>query len=259
MKKIIGILSLLVCSNACFAEPFSGIYAGYEMGLVSKTVTTTVQENSLGSGGSGAGNFLNFFNNTNKQTIQNVLYGFLFGYGWRTPRYYFGIDSEIRNDGTNQTNNFNLTASDGSSWGFKSNYRRGIAFGIGPRIGIILENTWLLYGKVAVEFSRDYAKYQQNGGNIASPPGSPVVNYPTSPYFQSPATTKTIVVPGIGLEKAFGQFSLLAEYDYVQGPKISQNVSYLQTGGGTTFVKQDAVTTQYQNNMFKLAGVYRFG
>lgn len=220
MKKVIFLILATTTINLANAKtPFNGFYLGAEGGFTQKTVTTSLLENSSGGGQAAQPGFINSFY---KNKINGFVYGLMGGYGRNMNGFYLGGEITIHQDTTNKTKQANLSATDNSVWPFSSEYKRGVAFGIGPRVGLVFANCLLAYGKVGLEFSRDKILHQSVGGNISSPPGSAAVNFGASPSY-SATKTKMAIVPGIGLEKAFNNILARVEYNYNPGAKNCPN------------------------------------
>jgi hypothetical protein len=224
MKKIIFPL-LAAAASVSFANantPFNGFYLGAEGGFTQRTVTDSVLENSSGGGQAAQPGFIN---SSYKNKINGFVYGLMGGYGRNMNGFYLGGEVTVQDDTANKIKVGNLTATDGSKWPFSSEYKRGLAFGVGPRVGLVFANSMLAYGKVGLEFSRDKALHQSSGGNISSPPGSTAGSFAASQTFTA-TKTKMVIVPGVGIEKAFNNILARVEYNYNPGAKIAQTANY---------------------------------
>ena len=252
MKKTI--LSLLATvSSISLAKAntlFNGFYLGAEGGYIQKTDTDSVLENSSGGGQTVQPGFIN---SSYKNKINGFVYGLMGGYGHNMNGFYLGGEVTVQDDTTNKMKTGNLTASDGSQWPFSSGYKRGLAFGVGPRFGLIFANSMMAYGKVGLEFSRDKALHQSSGGNISSPPGSTAGSFAASPTFTA-TKTKIVIVPGVGLEKAFNNILARIEYNYNPGTKITQTANY-NSGG---FSNNDNQSLKYTTHIIKVGLAYQF-
>lgn len=252
MKKLIFLIlaSVTSISLANAKTPFNGFYLGAEAGFTQKTVTTSLLENSSGGGQPTQSGFIN---SSYKNKINGFVYGLMGGYGRNMNGFYLGGEITVHQDTTNKIKQANLTATDNSVWPFSSEYKRGVTFGAGPRIGLVFSNSILAYGKVGVELSRDKVLHQSSGGNISSPPGSAATNFGASQTY-STTKTKIAIVPGIGLEKAFNNILARVEYNYNPGAKIAQTANY--SSGG--FNNNDNQSVKYTSHVLKVGLAYQF-
>ena len=241
---------LTVVSLAEARSSFNGFYLGAETGYTQRTVTNSLLQNSSGGGQPAQPGFIN---SSYKNKINGFVYGLMGGYGRNMNGFYLGGEITIHDDTTNKVKRSNLTATDGSQWPFASEYKRGLTFGAGPRLGLIFANSILAYGKVGLEFSRDKVSHQNAGGAISSPPGSPTVNFGASEPCSS-TKTKMAIVPGVGLEKAFQNILARIEYNYNPGSKISQTANYTQNG----FNNNDNQNVKETAHIVKVGLAYQF-
>ncbi|MBY0281846.1 MAG: hypothetical protein K2W94_06770 [Alphaproteobacteria bacterium] len=252
MKKIIFAL-LATATSISFANadtPFNGFYLGAEGGFTQRTVTDSVVENSSGGGQSTQSGFIS---SSYKNKINGFVYGLMGGYGRNINGFYLGGEVTVQDDTANKIKVGNLTATDASKWPFASEYKRGLVFGVGPRVGMVFANSMLAYGKVGLELSRDKAMHQSSGGNISSPPSSAAGSYAASSAYTA-TKTKMVLVPGVGLEKAFNNILARVEYNYNPGAKIAQTANY--SSGG--FSNNDNQTIKYTAHIIKVGLAYQF-
>lgn len=252
MKKTI--LSLLTAASSInLAEAntlFNGFYLGAEGGYTQRTVTDSVLENSSGDVQTLQPGFIN---SSYKNKINGFVYGLMGGYGRNMNGFYLGGEVTVQDNTANKMKTGDLTASDGSQWPFSSGYKRGLAFGVGPRFGLVFANSMMAYGKVGLEFSRDKALHQSSGGNISSPPGSTAGSFAASPTFTA-TKTKMVIVPGVGLEKAFDNILARIEYNYNPGTKLTQTANYNSDG----FSNNDNQSLKYTAHIIKVGLAYQF-
>ena len=250
-KTIFSFLAAVASVSLAEANtPFNGFYLGAEGGFTQRTVTNSVFENSSGGGQAAQPGFIN---SSYKNKINGFVYGLMGGYGRNMNGFYLGGEITVQDNTANKMKAGNLTASDGSKWPFTSEYKRGLAFGVGPRFGLVFANSMLAYGKVGLEFSRDKALHQSAGGNISSPPGSTAGSFAASPTF-SATKTKMAVVPGVGLEKTFNNILARIEYNYNPGSKITQTANYSSGGFNNT----DSQKIKYTAHVIKVGLAYQF-
>ena len=96
----------------------------------------------------------------------------------------------------------------------------------------------LVYIKSGLETSRDYMSHKADDKN----------------GWHSKKTRKTVFVPGIGYERAFGNTLLRAEYGYNCGANLSDTRTET-ISGATESVTQKA---KYQAHEFKIGISYQF-
>jgi hypothetical protein len=254
MKKISLLLATAVASiTMAEASSFNGFYLGVQAGYTQKNVHDKVIQDSQGGGVAAEPGFIN---GAARERNNGALYGIAGGWGTTTTNsIYMGVEATIHNDTSNKNNTYNFKANDSSGpWPYKGEYRRGIAYGIAPRVGMVFANTWLGYAKFGIEVSRDKAIHQNLGGNIASPPGGAAAKYPSSPSYSSGAKRKIVFVPGIGLEKAFGKILTRIEYNYNVGANIRQQVQFVQDGYNVTEYQK----INYTAHVLKVGVSYKF-
>lgn len=138
--------------------------------------------------------------------------------------------------------------------------RNALAFGIRPRFGKIIDESFLIYGKLGLELSRDKASHAIAASFAASPPRNLVDSYMPNSLLKSSPKTKIVVVPSLGLEKAFGTFLTRLEYGFNPSTALRQNNSYTQKqiGAGINFKNTNSQRLSYKQHIVKFAAVYKF-
>jgi len=251
MKKfILPLLATMTSAGMAEGKPFHGFYLGAEAGYTQRTVTNSILENSSGGGLPATPGFIN---TSAKNNINGFVYGLMAGYGQNMNGFYLGGEITAHMDTADKSARQNLNDFQGASWPFSSEYRRGLAFGIAPRFGIILAGTTMAYGKLGVEFSHDKTSLQNIGGTISSPPGTAAGTFPSSPMFTQTKTTASFV-PGIGLERAFNNLLARIEYNYNCGAKVRQTGNFQQAAFSTS----DNQTLKYTAHVVKVGLAYQF-
>ncbi len=254
MKKILLLATAVASITMAEASSFNGFYLGVQAGYTKRTVTDKVHQDSQTVGSSAAQP--GFINGSSKKRNSGFLYGLVGGWGTTVANsLYMGVEATLHNDTANKDNTYNFTGSDGSgAWPYKDQYKRGIAFGLAPRVGVVVANTWLAYAKFGVEVSRDKATHQNIGGTISTPPGTAAGNYPSSVVFNSGTKTKMVFVPGLGVEKAFGNILTRVEYNYNMGASLRQKVQFVQNGFNCTEYQK----IKYHAHVLKVGVAYKF-
>lgn len=262
VKKLFTFFALLVTiivSNLTSAEnAFNGFYLGVQTGYTQRDVTNKVVEDSVTVGYNGIG----FINGSKTKNIKGLLYGLLGGWGKSTNDFYLGLEASLHYDNLNKTKQYSFYSPlDGSGpWPFQAQYKRGLVFGVGPRFGKIINESYLIYGKLGLELSRDRAMHMASSSSVASPPGAATASYSASPNFKSAARIKIVIVPAIGFEKSFEKFLTRLEYGFNPGATLRQERSYVQTQNAppTNYNNTDRQTIKYKQHIIKFAAVYKF-
>ncbi|MCX7337738.1 MAG: outer membrane beta-barrel protein [Alphaproteobacteria bacterium] len=241
MKKVL-LATLLtgISAHAVHAESFNGFYLGAQTGYTQRTATFGLSEDYTGPGA--VANYIN--NASSKQKKNGMMYGVMGGYGQNMSGYYLGLEATVHDDNTSTPNQYKAASpSDNQSWSFKGSYKRGLAFGMGPRFGAVFCDSWLAYGKVMVEYSRDKIEHHYVGDTGYAP---------SQNFIKSQNTF--VVVPGLGIEKSYGAISARLEYNYNFGAKMSQAGSY----GAGTAASTDRQNVKYNAHTIKIGVSYNF-
>lgn len=254
MRKLNLLLMASAVASIGIAEaaPFQGFYLGAQAGYTQRTVSNHVVQDSSGGGAAAQPGFINA---TAKKKANGLVYGMMGGWGTNINNFYVGLEASIEDSNADKNREYNFTGSDNSGpWPYRAKYKRGPVLGLSPRIGAVVANSILLYGKLGVELSRDKVTHQNVGGNIASPPGGAATSYPSSEIFQSSTKTKMVFVPGLGIEKAVGNVMMRLEYNYNPGAKMQQNPNFVQGG----YNCNEYQTVKYTAHVVKLGVSYQF-
>lgn len=226
--KSLYLLFLLSLTLNSQASTFSDFYIGANAGYAyRKDKNTFTAKNMLGKE-------VNY-----SKTISNsdFAYGVMGGYGQNINGFYLGAELTISHDNTNKDNILHLTTINELPTNGSSKYKRGIALGISPRLGAIFADSYLLYAKLGIEVSRDKI--------YANVPGLLTV-------YASSEKTQTVLVPGIGIEKDYGNNILgRLEYNYNTGNKINVRNTTL-----TNITLNH--TIKYSSQMVKAGVIYKF-
>lgn len=214
------------------ASSFNGFYLGANVGVTQRTDKT-----SLNTTTDDAGNGVRVgdvdYSKSKKST--GFAYGLMGGYGKDVGGgAYLGAELSLSNDtaSKNQTHTLTRTVA-GTTFSGSTKYERGLVAGITPRIGAIIANSYLLYAKVGIEWSRDRISNTYEGNT-----------------FKSGKKTKVVFVPGFGLEKAFGNILGRIEYGYNVGSKITA------TDPDSAF--RTIQTGKYKSHTVKIGVAYKF-
>lgn len=187
MKKSLLALSLAVSSVAVTqanASAFNGFYLGANAGLNLRSTETKVEAH----------------NYTKSKKKTGASYGVFTGFGRNTNGFYLGGELSVGSSSSNKTSEHTIAGT-----AVKTEYHRGVVFGLAPRVGAIFAKDFLGYVKLGMEYSRDKSEAIEAGVKTTSRNKG-----------------KFTFAPGIGLEKAFGQILTRIEYTYNCGSKISE-------------------------------------
>jgi opacity protein-like surface antigen len=125
--------------------------------------------------------------NAKKSTIN---YGIFAGYGHKMDSLYVGAELSLAH-----TPNKEVTVS-----GTKIKFERGVAFGLAPRVGFFAAPDILVFAKLGLEAARESVKS-------------------TTTDLTSKKTSVSFV-PGLGVEKSFGNFIARVSYEHKFGKNI---------------------------------------
>lgn len=125
--------------------------------------------------------------NGKKSTIN---YGIFAGYGHKMDSLYVGAELSLAH-----TPNKEVTVS-----GLKGKFERGVAFGLAPRVGFFAAPDILVFAKLGLEGARESVKIS----------GADATKKKTNVSF----------VPGLGVEKSFGNFIARVSYEHKFGRNI---------------------------------------
>jgi opacity protein-like surface antigen len=180
--------SLLIIASSFFAQaalaaPFNGWYAGGQLGYTVRPIQT---------------NFSSPFVYSKTKNNNGVFGGLHVGYGQvLASNMYFGGELAITTDSANKSQTHSTP---GGAVTVK--YSRGMVFSLAPRVGFLVDPTWLVYFKPGLEYSRDKA-------DIGT---------------ASQKSTKYTFAPGGGFETFLSSNIIVgAEYKYTFPTKISKS------------------------------------
>ncbi|MBY0281016.1 MAG: porin family protein [Alphaproteobacteria bacterium] len=235
MKKTkLFLLSLLVGTTSSYATlPFNGFYLGAQAGYTQRAIKT-----DLDASGAIQSTY------AHRKRSNGFLYGLMAGYGQNMKGVYLGVEVSLQDDTASRAHQShtisvtNTTTGAVSQVNVQTRYERDFVLGLAPRIGAVLGQDNLLYIKLGLETSRDYMSHKADNTN----------------GWHSPKTRKTVFVPGIGYEKAFGNTLVRAEYGYNCGANLSSTRTE-SIAGMTSSVTQKA---KYQAHEFKVGVSYQF-
>ncbi|MES2608568.1 MAG: outer membrane beta-barrel protein [Pseudomonadota bacterium] len=238
MKRILLATTLMAATafaaNAA-SKSFNGAYLGAQAGFVkskSKVQLTEAQATAAAS--------KNVTINSGKNS-NGLLYGLYAGYGKNLNGFYVGGEMSILSDtAKRKINIYNRTDPQGDSFGAKTEYKRGIAFGFAPRFGYVFGEN-LVYVKPGIEISKD--KVSASGNELDN------TNTNRSFTFSSNKTS-TVFAPAFGYERAMGKVLLRAEYTYNLGKKVTVNdndEAVLANG-----------RVSYKDHRFAIGAAYKF-
>lgn len=229
MKKFLlvsaTIASVSVTANAT-STAFNGFYVGAGVGGVRSKTKTDVSEttnNSMNYVGllKNRGIFINTNNTSN-----GFLYGIYTGYGENLNDFYVGAELSISGDFASRHINLANAADPVYSernYEAKIKYKRGISFGIAPRVGYVFGNN-LIYIKPGFDIIHDKFTATYNGTNSISPSRNISVS-------ESIRKTNIVITPAFGYERALGRIIFRGEYSYNPGKKIAISTDNIRVSG----------------------------
>ena len=227
MKKI-ALLLLAATSlvTTAQASSFNGFYLGANVGVTQRSDKTTFGATTA------AGVAEADYSKSKKST--GFAYGLMAGYGKDVGGgAYLGAELTIGNDTVSKSKSHTLTGVTAETITGTTKYQRGLAVGVAPRVGAVIANSYLLYAKLGVEWSKDRISNSFTGDTL-----------------KSGRKTKVVFVPGFGLEKAFGNILGRVEYGYNVGAKISSADTV-----GTFKTNQSG---RYKSHTLKVGVAYKF-
>jgi len=233
MKKTLLATTILAATafaaNAA-STSFNGAYLGAQAGYVKSKVKADYGEHIK--------NFLRAADIATKKSASSngFAFGTYFGYGHNINGFYIGAEMSILGDNsTRKINTIDYVNNAGDTYKQNFKYKRGIAFGLAPRMGFVFGEN-LIYVKPGIEISKDSLTtdtFEPNGAT-------------------SDKTSKTVAVfaPAIGYERAMGKILFRAEYTYNAGKKWN-------------ICTDNAVITElakvsYSDNRFVIGAAYKF-
>lgn len=235
MKKIkLLLLPVLLGATSSYAiTPFNGFYLGAQAGYTQRAIKT-----DLDATGALKGTY------AHRKRSNGFLYGIMAGYGQNLKGVYLGIEASLQDDTASRAHQNHTVSVTNTATGavsqatIQTRYERDLVLGLAPRIGAVFARDNLLYLKLGLETSRDYMSHKSDNTN----------------GWHSKKTRKTVFVPGIGYERAFGNLLLRAEYGYNCGANLSDTRSE-SIADVTTTITQKA---KYQAHEFKVGISYHF-
>jgi opacity protein-like surface antigen len=240
MKKIklLAISSAMAITSSYAAIPFNGFYLGAQAGYTQRAIKSDLDAKLTFTGGNVNGTY------AHTKRSNGFLYGLMAGYGQNINGVYLGLEASLQDDTASrahQNHSLSLTNSTTKATtqaNVQTRYERSVVFGLAPRIGAVFGTTNLVYVKVGFETSRDHMTHKIEGQN----------------GWQSKKRRKTVFVPGLGYEKAFGNVLVRAEYGYNCGANLSDTRTE-SIKGSTGSVVQKA---KYNAHEVKLGVSYQF-
>jgi hypothetical protein len=201
MKKTLT--SLLLASalgTAAVAAPFNGWYAGVETGYASRSNEYSATDIVINNASAA--------NAKSTKKTNGMLYNFFAGYGVTSNNFYFGGEVHFGDSNNSKSNAFDFSNSAGKQ-NVTAKYDRGMNYGIAPRFGYAVTPDMLVFFKLGLEMSRDKTSVYSAQDNAT---------------FTSRSKTKTVLVPGLGLEKAWGNVIGRVAVEYNMGAKVGQAI-----------------------------------
>lgn len=234
-------------SEVSYPRSFTGFYLGGNLGWTNRKDNTNfekfrtevplIEQNGI--------------DKSNK--LDGLNYGIYVGYGQNNSGFYWGGEFTVENDTINKryTNNDLAITEDGIPWAgvngrLNTQYKRGVVFGVSPRIGAVIANENLIYVKLGLEYSRDKVVADFNSYERGEPLGDPGHSTVSKNQF--------VFVPGVGYERAFGKMLARFEYGYNFGGKITSKPLAKEMSGNY----QSRATMKYSAHVIKFGLAYKF-
>ena len=258
MKKLSSILLMaLAATPSAQSDPgaFTGFYVGGNLGWTQRNDKTTFEELNVDQRIRGR-NIKFEQNSVNKTSPSDGLnYGIYVGYGQNKGGFYWGGEFSISDDTANKGNtndNLNFKGNgirESESHGrLYTKYNRGTAFGLTPRVGVVIANENLLYAKLGMEYSHDKIIYQYKYMRYGNPCGH-------HKGIEVSRKKQIVFVPGVGYERAFGKMLARIEYGYNFGAKI-QSPGLIKEANSDNYHCRS--TLKYSAHMVKFGLAYKF-
>ncbi|MBY0280610.1 MAG: porin family protein [Alphaproteobacteria bacterium] len=231
MKKILLPLLAMTAMSTADATPFNGFYLGAQAGIAKRITTTSLSNQTLTVNNSTITEV--DYNKKNRST--GFVYGLMGGYGRNLSGLYVGGELGVNFSQNNKTQTQSVLGTNGSTYSVKTQYKHGPALVFAPRVGAVFANSYLAYARLGLSVSRDQIQnYDVTTGN----------------NFSSSKKTKLTFVPGVGVEKDFGNHMLLRlEYNYNTGSQLSAD---------STGVYQAKQNMKYSAHALKLGVAWQF-
>lgn len=231
MKKILLPLLALSAISVADAAPFNGFYLGAQAGIAKRITTTTLSNQSITTNGS----TISEVDYSKKDRSTGFIYGLMGGYGRNLNGLYLGGELSVSLSQNNKTQTQSVLGTNGSTYSVRTQYKHGPALTFAPRVGAVFANSYLAYVRLGLSVSRDQIQnYDVTTGNS----------------FNSSKKTKLTFVPGVGIEKDFGNHLLMRlEYNYNTGSQLS---------GDSTGAYQARQNMKYSAHALKLGVAWQF-
>ena len=189
------------------------------------------------------------------------MYGLFAGWGRVVANgFYAGAEAVLYDTNTNTQQNLSATTLNNTTsvWPYTAKYKRGPVFGVGPRLGFVIDSTWLAFAKLGLEFSKDQITFQNTASGTISGSGGNS-GYSVGPVFNSSKKLKMAFVPEIGVEKAFGPALVRLAVSYNLGTKMNQApAAYNQTSTGATYANTETQSSKFSAIGLKIGVGYQF-
>lgn len=231
MKKILLPLLAMTAISTVQAAPFNGFYLGAQAGIAKRITTTSLSNQTLTVNNSAVSEV-----DYNKKTRSTgFVYGLMGGYGRNLNGIYLGGELSLSFGQNNKTQTQSVLGTNGSTYSVRTQYKHGPTLTFAPRVGAIFANSYLAYVRLGIAASRDQIQnYDVTTGN----------------NFSSSKKTKFTFVPGVGIEKDFGNHLLLRlEYTYNTGSQLSAD---------STGAYQARQNMKYSAHALKLGVAWQF-
>jgi opacity protein-like surface antigen len=203
MKKLLLPLLAMTAVSAVQAAPFNGFYLGAQAGIAKRITTTSLSNQTLTVNGA----TVTEVDYSKKNRTTGFVYGLMGGYGRNLNGLYLGGELSLSFSQNNKTQTQSVLGTNGSTYSVNTQYKHGPALTFAPRVGAVFANSYLAYVRLGLSMSRDQIQnYDVTTGNSST----------------SSKKTKLTFVPGLGIEKDFGNHMLLRlEYTYNTGSQLS--------------------------------------
>ncbi|MBY0463248.1 MAG: porin family protein [Alphaproteobacteria bacterium] len=231
MKKILLPLLAMTAVSTAEATPFNGFFLGAQAGIAKRITTTSLSNQTLTVNGA----TVTEVDYSKKNRSTGFVYGLMGGYGRNLNGLYLGGELSVNFSQNNKNQTQSVLGTNGSTYSVNTQYKHGPTLTFAPRAGAVFANSYLAYVRLGLAVSRDQIQnYDVTTGNS----------------FNSSKKTKLTFVPGVGIEKDFGNHMLLRlEYTYNTGSQLS---------GDSTGVYQARQNMKYSAHALKLGVSWQF-
>ncbi len=268
MKKLsLLLLGSLVFSQAVQAAPgpFRGFYGGANLIWSHRFAKTTLPAADIRTvlGSRYQQNAVD-----KKLKTQGLTYGFYAGYGQTCNGWYWGGELNLEHPTASERGKYDVdstmtragVAPNRGGGELKVEYKRGMVFGLAPRIGVVVAENNLVYVKLGIEYSRDKVEVKSRCYNhLFVAPMMAGMDEVVSHEEISKSKNQFVFVPSVGYERAFGKVLARIEYGYTMGARIrTPDLFKDRNTARHSYAANSGVSMRYAEHRIKVGLAYQF-